>query len=81
MSVADEGLLRAAFEAGFYHAGEGHNGEYVGKRYREPGALDADLNEGFDEWWTALDAAVNRARDKALAELADGAYFNPDTNP
>lgn len=49
MPTEDE--LFAAFVAGFEASGEGFNGEYVGARYRKPGALEAYLREWHFPAW------------------------------
>jgi hypothetical protein len=58
--MTDRELLFQAFLAGFDESCEGFNGEYVGERYRLPGALEPRLRRGrgdcsaggFDEWYS-----------------------------
>lgn len=41
----------AGYLAGFERSGEGFNGEYVGRRYRGDGALEAYLRDEFEGLW------------------------------
>lgn len=50
VEAADDALF-AAFVAGFEASGEGFNGEYVGRRHRGEGALEAYLRRWYFPAW------------------------------
>ena len=47
--------------AGFERSGEGFNGEYVGRRFRDDGALEAYLRVEFEKWQGEPQAATHEA--------------------
>lgn len=67
MSDALRDALEKAFFAGFDHAGEGFNGEYM----RNPDRKEELVGQKFDEWYDKQGANLTLITKDDLRELAE----------